>query len=362
MKKIVPIFLFTCALVVAYGQPVFTADWSPAPGHVSVNNICIETPDAGPAGPNQVWDFSNVQISSAFPSISFTYVAPEDTPYADQFPEATVANILSLGGGQQGHGYYIANNEGFFTIGSASAFSTTVYTDHQKGICYPLAYGDSFEDTYTTETEAGGFIFEVQASATNTYDAYGTLILPTGTFENVGRLSQYRNERDSTDFGVFSVVEVTLDTTIGWIHPEHSSQIALVNRVRTLSLEYFFGSTEPDTTFNEYEVTFSYDDQVTINPPTYVEEISLDQKLTLLGNPITNGVIEAKLELAKEGSYEVLVLNQLGQTVYQNAFPFLAGNNQVVIQTDPSVRGWHYLVIRNAAGVILGGEKCLLVK
>ena len=296
------------------GQPVFTQDWGPTPGHVSTNKITTEVPDIGGIGEDQMWDFSGVMPDPGFPAVTFTYVDIATAPDAALFPDATIAAELQVGTFFGGHGYYLLDEESFQTLGNAGSYNTTIYDDTQKGLCFPFEYEDSFEDTYAWVTDNGYFTSYLNATSVNTYNAYGTLVLPNGTFENVARYEQIREERDSFSIGgALEIVTVTFDTTIGWINLDHASQLCLLNRVRTISLESFPGQM-PDTTDNVYDVTFSFDDlAVPSMPPNSNFEANSDGAIQLFPNPAQDYLMVEGLR--EWQGKEILIVNTHGEVL-----------------------------------------------
>ena len=62
------------------------------------------------------------------------------------------------------------------------------YSDPFTEVEFPLAYGNSFSDTYANEQSNSFEAYIETGEFTATVDAWGTVILPSGTFENVLRV------------------------------------------------------------------------------------------------------------------------------------------------------------------------------
>ena len=272
IKPIYPFLLLAFLLFEvnpSFAQPVFNQGWAPQAGHVS-NNRLAEVPEDTGTGANYDWDFSNLTPLGNMRFV-FSFVDPATTPYFNSFPNATIAAEVNSMGSTVNYGYYLEDASAYQTLGSATMGSLTRMTDTQKGICYPMRFGDSFNDTYEYVTESVGVMNTVTASSFNEYDGYGTLHLPQGTFNDVARFVQYRNESDT--FAIvqgFSITTITLDTSVTWITPGFSSQLAIFQRIRTIVIESVAG--QVDTTENSYEQFFTYDDVAMPGTPSSTQD------------------------------------------------------------------------------------------
>ena len=79
------------------------------------------------------------------------------------------------------------------------------YTDPADILRFPMSYGDSYSDTYESEHTVNilgqDFLYKQIANMEVAYDAYGELILPSGAYEDVMRVS----------VGYETTVEIYLD-------------------------------------------------------------------------------------------------------------------------------------------------------
>lgn len=134
----------------------------------------------GPAGANQTWDFSNLDLIFAGTD---TPVAISQTPFAAQFPTANNCYVFSGMFPPDRYYYQKISPDKYEIIGLAITATTGEnYTPNPRTFAtFPYTFGTVFSDTYRTVNET------TDTSVVITYDAYGTLILPTGTYSNAIR-------------------------------------------------------------------------------------------------------------------------------------------------------------------------------
>lgn len=138
-----------------------------------------------PNSSQQTWTLPTAQFKDTTLIIN---VAPSSTPYANKFPLATHALTVSQGdasGSFTYYGYYRIANDSAISLGSANRMkygtidTTTFNLVSQFMFKMPIALG-----TVTTIRDSSYFgpgNYEIR-NATETYDAFGTITLPNGTF------------------------------------------------------------------------------------------------------------------------------------------------------------------------------------
>jgi hypothetical protein len=122
------------------------------------------------------------------------WVAPSSTPYASSFPDANICVQIMDTTGTTALAYdydrvsysrleTIANNV------SSNPSTATIYTNYETNLAFPFNYGNIVVDTFQ---KPSGSANTVQL----TYDGYGTLVTPYGTFTNVVRIYRYWGPND----------------------------------------------------------------------------------------------------------------------------------------------------------------------
>ena len=174
------IFIFCVRSVNA--QPVIqNGNNLPLPGFNAARGAGSTTLPEGPAGANQIWDFSAAFLYND--GNTYQTLDPATSPFAAAFPTANYVALRTSSGSEY---YFYYNNlpdrlEAVADhVSSLSGYD--IFTANPKTkLKFPFAYGESVNDTYDPD---GGGSF----SLTITYDGYGTLITPLGTVTNAVRI------------------------------------------------------------------------------------------------------------------------------------------------------------------------------
>lgn len=239
MKNYLPTAILLCLIglsISGFAQPSYTSNSNPAIGE-SWDVVMLDPANfsPGPAGAMQSWDFSTVPVSTGFPPFQFNVVKPEDGPLSDSFPNATHILYWDVVGFQF-YQYEFADNQNRTVLGGVvpedtSILSLSQYVDDDDAMQYPLTYQKSYAFTAKEELTSFGFTFEYYTEGQVDVDAYGSLTLPTGTYNDVLRM---RIERTSVD-SLFGIVE--RDTTIqyGWF--QEGNAMPLVTYEYTLGAD-----------------------------------------------------------------------------------------------------------------------------
>lgn len=193
MKKNYLILLF--ASVSAFAQPIINP--SNITLGVASEVFIAETDgfDPGSAGPNKTWNFSGLTMVSVGTSAT---TDPAGKPGANTFP---TANFCSADTSEPPSSfvYFRHDAQKMELLGELYVGIGTVnYNANPKTYLeFPYTYNKVITDTYKAALD------DDATSFTTTYDAYGTLILPFGTYQNVIR--QKIVENGQTDYIWFHV-------------------------------------------------------------------------------------------------------------------------------------------------------------
>lgn len=175
------IFLTTFLLSVfnSYAQPIATA--ANVPNTNESELYMTELPEnfsPGASGANQIWDFSSLDIA---PVGANTIVPVASTPYANAFANSNHCVHYSGPFGDSYHFYNLAQAKFEKTGTVFVGVFMEQFQNPRTYVTFPFTYGGSFVDTFQVDNDP-----EI-GTVTATYDAYGTLILPYGTYNNVIR-------------------------------------------------------------------------------------------------------------------------------------------------------------------------------
>ncbi|MFC5270578.1 T9SS type A sorting domain-containing protein [Adhaeribacter terreus] len=235
------------------------------------------------AGANPNWNFSALSSAGAQQAEVITRAAaPKPTDYP-------AANMVV----KVGNEYAYLENTGTMLKEYALYESVQGYalenTDPAEKLKFPFTFNDTFTDAYVgTATLAGNVIPRI-GNVTVTAEGYGTLVLPTGTVQNVLKL---KTEEVSNPGTMYSENTVTYD----WFQPGvHFPLLRMTRRVTLMGTIY----------------TGVYLDVKKLGTK---EDLAAQMKLQLFPNP-ASGVANIQFELKKTAAATLRITNLLGQEV-----------------------------------------------
>ncbi len=186
-------FLLICVASWGFSQPTITQSNIPLIGDNVTIAICSDPLNEGSSGVNQTWDFSGLTESE---EQSFIYVDPGTTPKADSFPDANLCGISWDGS----YSYYKVSPNALEAVGYVTPVPPTdtamiVFDDFEQIVQFPYTYNDNFLDVFDGTNYVPGFGgLDFDGDIDFEADGYGTLILPTGTYNNVVRYHFFREQ------------------------------------------------------------------------------------------------------------------------------------------------------------------------
>jgi len=207
MKKY--IFLILCNILASFNiQAQYTLTSSAIPLSGETYTLYLADTSlvrAGNAGPSQVWDFSGLKITPK-KSIS-RYVLATNTPYASQFVNSAMASESDMP--LKNYVYMSTRSDSIFIDGTADTlYQTTYQLNNQIYMTYPFSYGSTLSDAFAGTFQLAGNPYVRNGSWNVKADAYGTLILPSGSYSNTLRLHSVQIQND--------VFITTTTTTDAW--------------------------------------------------------------------------------------------------------------------------------------------------
>jgi len=205
------LFLLIAILVSSnlFSQITLTSSNNPSPGNTMLSIDCDTAGiSEGNSGANQTWSYPTL---SRHDSISFHWVAASSTPYGSQFSTSNIASTFN----DTDYSYFTTSSSSFISNGLGAPGLVIPYSDPQTNMQYPFTYSNSFTDSYAASFSAGGITVFRNGTTTVTCDAWGTLILPGGTFPNSIRVKYIDVSRDSSNPGAPIVLRST-NTSYSW--------------------------------------------------------------------------------------------------------------------------------------------------
>jgi hypothetical protein len=178
MKKIIVLLAVLWSLQ-SMSQPTLSSTDFTFNGVTTFYSAFVTGFNNGPSGANVVWDYSTAQTAP----ISYTMsVIPVDTaPNHTAYPTANYCEKFDVGA-TSSYTFYNLNGLTFENLGDFSNNTIYHYYDTEILFQFPFNYNDLINDT----DWSGGP--EPPAPFSRQYDAYGTLITPNTTYNNVIRI------------------------------------------------------------------------------------------------------------------------------------------------------------------------------
>lgn len=164
----------------------------------------------GASGAGVTWNFSG--LTTVYTD-SLEYIACMGTPYCDTFPGSTLS--IDHGGGY--YEYYITDANQFAITGYGDAPYSEYYSNPISMLNYPMTYGTTSIDTYAYSQPFSPYY----SNGVDTFhgDAWGTLILPSGTYTNTLRVHLVMTVHDSDLSGGSPVVTDHYSDLYFWYTP-----------------------------------------------------------------------------------------------------------------------------------------------
>lgn len=137
------------------------------------------------SGANQTWNLNSAILAN---ELTFNWVAPGSTEGGSNFPGATVAvSPVTLFQLDQ---YFTITATEMNDIGTYIPFILTTCSNPITILKFPLAYGNTWTDTFTCLRDDSGLIlYNITGTVSANADGYGTVITPDGTISNVIRVT-----------------------------------------------------------------------------------------------------------------------------------------------------------------------------
>lgn len=353
-------FLLTLFLAIlfcsAYCQPTLTNINAPKMGQqvTAITGDNMPAADPGDSGPDAIWDYGNMVMDPNTVATQYEYMDPASHSMAALFPSANFAygptimdptnDVITF--------FESANDEVLF-LGFASAALTSVYTDPQLNIRFPFTYEDSFSDSFEASFDLAGTMTYVTGDEVLTGDAYGHIITPEGSFDNVLRIKRETTRIDSSEFAPDSYIKsITNLVTYNWIKNSIPNSLATIVISSGQSETHLPGldpiiSTFPETSsFTWYTVPSqilaleieSFFGKALANGnllewSTFTDEEDL--KFEIFRSTAVHADWERIQELESDGDFSNSYLDQEiinGETYYYKLIA--KGANQVILESD----------------------------
>jgi hypothetical protein len=321
MKQSLLIFLFCSGLS---AQPSLTTAITPFPGTSIPFTTLNQSLDMTSVGANLTWDFSNFSGGQA---ATAEIVSAASDPDASAFPGAT--HVVSGLGPKR---IYTMDATGWYILGIAQTGFTVVCTNSIREIKIPQTFESSSVDALNCGFSFQGLDFNRTGFAENSYDAWGTLILPNGTLTNVIRVKTHELTTDLASFQGLPITNQNDNYTYSFFAPGKTFPVLTYTETNSSQIP------QPVTTV-QYNST----------PNISVEESEVKSAIRLLENPVSNGQISLFLPPSLPIQH-VHVLDICGRTVEVLDVPETSGFVTLSLASAP--HGIYLLEVFTALGPV----------
>jgi hypothetical protein len=322
MKQIYTL-LFVLSSYFLSAQPVINAeDFTPGQGWwYSVSQV--EWLDPGPAGADQVWDFSDLEELDYF---EFIWETGDAGPGGEIFSESTHSLMVLP---EESYQYFTYTSDSAVIDGIAfEIMNETIaleFTDPQRMYEFPISFEQSFTDTFQVEMDG---VLLGKTVLTTTVDGYGSLLFP---WESQGEVLRLKREGQSESYIVDELGNI-LDTSYAQI------------------LQYDFitaNITVPLLTLQEVSDEFgtSYSAQAMLGIVINNTAENKEPFTEIYPNPSPNG----DLIVRSDQPFEAIRLWDLsGKCVFERSFQ--NGENQIEIQLSHLSEGIYLVEVFGDSG------------
>lgn len=188
MKKVTLLAACFAACSLGTKAQIIESAWLPAAGISSSSYQSNNASDfmPGAAGEGQTWDFSGLTSTGV---MSQTIVNASEANGSSEFSGANLAftdgsiseYFSTAPSAYQSWGFY---------SGAGESANYEIYTDAKDILRFPIGFGQTFTDDFSSEKRTPGMSFSVtkNGSVSVEVDGSGTLITPQGTFDDVLRI------------------------------------------------------------------------------------------------------------------------------------------------------------------------------
>lgn len=328
-KFLLAIFSIFASAATLIAQPTLTsATNDPNPGEqfygyfVDTNGLTI-----GPSGASVTWNYASLVRNDTDTTLFFTCAS---TAYCDSFP---TSNIVMLTGTDYAFG--TKSTSGIEVNGFYSEGNFVHLSNKHSYTRYPMTYGTSFNDTFALSFNFMGFDVSVVTRTINTADAWGTLTLPSGTFNNVLRV--HTTTVSSQSIAGFPSEDQQTETYNWYVSGFHMPLL-------TMNIDTA-GATSPYLSDAKYTVAA---------PTVSVKNAEKQVGMNIFPNPAANET-RIRFDAQGSGTATAVVTDVAGKVVYTTDMNVKYGANEATIPVSALPNGI-YLVRVQGASVMANGR------
>lgn len=311
LRSVIVLSTAAAALHLAAQPTISAGAISRVPGEHFQHAYCDTVPVSAP-GPDQLWDFSAVTGCAA--TLDYAWTAPSGSATFSYTAVEHLPQSSSLN-------FYTATEDAFQLVAVAPLPNDySIYTDPADQVHYPMQYGDTFTDAFSgTRSNPPGET--VSGKRTVTYDAYGSVVMPWGTVDDVFRLHTHDTLRQV----IYDFLSYTIDVYDLYAPGLHDPLVRIYQKYG-LDGTYFGGA------------TWLY-----VPAAQGVEEIGATAPITLAPDPVVDRAA-IRTDLHVTG---IQAIDAWGRVL---AVPFIVNTGTLDVDLSPLAPGLYSLLLASAEG------------
>jgi len=277
----------------------------------------------GAPGAGVTWNFVSMTTNS---TDTTSYIAPTGTPYYDSFSTAQV--VIKTG---TNYGYAKFNSDSCIFNGFGERGTVLRFQNPYVLFKYPNSYNNITTDfsSFVAYDSSFGYIFDKTTETTH-YDSYGTLMLPTGNFTDVVRLTRTTLYWDSVYNMGFSFVAQSKSITHEWYKDNIKMPLARVVL-----------DSNGSGTFYKSVVSYTK----VLQSPTSIADVDAYHSLKITPNPASNFLQVSGFNMADNSAFAIT--NMIGNTVLQGNLTAYRNGADLQIPVNNLPAGVYFISIGN---------------
>ena len=296
--------------------PILTSSSNPIVNDWHVNRY-VDTFDVGFAGSALTWNLDTLHTTG---SDTTFFSECSVSPHCAKFPGTTVYVHNS----SDTDGTYLNTSPTALSYLGSYSDTEVVYSNHEDQLRYPFTFSNMFTDTFSSIfTTKTGYTYLRRGRIQVKGDAWGTLILPSGTYANTLRVWSIEDYDDSVMGPASPYVWHYNSETFTWYLPDQHTELLNQYKVYLNSAIFnwysyytqygttaFAGVNKPDTDIQLYPNPAN--EQVTIHSGELFNTGSLAELYTI------DGRLAGKYQLT--GNDTTIALGHLSPGMYMCRF------------------------------------------
>jgi len=294
MKKIYILITLFAVVGAAQSQTIISNHY-PSPGDVfkyfNTDTLAIVP---GSSGTAQVWNFEDLNVNTVLQTDN--YLSPVVTT-----PPAT-GQTTTLGDSVNGYFFYKNTPTEYTMLGLTDTINggELIYSNPGTLITFPFSFNSVSNDNFAFTTTYLGNTVNATGTITTTGDGTGNLLLPQGAFNNVLRVKF----SIVTNISVSIVTIVQTRTIYEWYDGNYKFPLLHIETIHTTDP---FGGAPTFVKLVLLEAT----------GPAGIKQLSSISNFNLMPNPAKD-MINVKFETVNINQTKIVIVNALGQIVYEN--------------------------------------------